>query len=102
MYIFGSRARGDGDENSDYDFCIAVPKRFDLMDIGPLLGDLKDALGKKPILSAKTISIKGRTSWRKCYVTEGPYSRHDTEDLQAILKYCENIADIIWMSMSKE
>ncbi|MDR0309744.1 MAG: nucleotidyltransferase domain-containing protein [Candidatus Methanoplasma sp.] len=47
MYIFGSRARGEADEDSDYDLCIVVPKRFDLMDIGSLLGDLTDALGKK-------------------------------------------------------
>ena len=45
MYLFGSRAREDSREDSDYDFCIAVPKVFDLMDIGSLLGDLKDALG---------------------------------------------------------
>ena len=45
IYLFGSRARGDSNENSDYDFCIVVPKSFDLMDIGSLLGDLKDALG---------------------------------------------------------
>ena len=47
IYLFGSRAREDGDENSDYDFCITVPKRFDLMDIGSLMSDLEDTLGKR-------------------------------------------------------
>jgi addiction module RelB/DinJ family antitoxin len=44
MYLFGSRARGDDTQNSDFDFCIDVPKNFDLMDMGGLLYDLKDAL----------------------------------------------------------
>ncbi|MCL2147966.1 MAG: nucleotidyltransferase domain-containing protein [Methanomassiliicoccaceae archaeon] len=47
IYLFGSRAREDGDEDSDYDFCIVVPKRFDIMDIGSLMGELEDALGKR-------------------------------------------------------
>ena len=45
VYLFGSRARGDNAEGSDFDFCISVPKQFDLMDIGGFLYDLKDALG---------------------------------------------------------
>ena len=47
MYLFGSRARDEGHDSSDYDFCIAVPKTFDLMDIGSLMSDLEDALGKR-------------------------------------------------------
>lgn len=45
MYLFGSRARGDNRADSDFDFCIDIPKGFSLMDIGGVLSDLKDALG---------------------------------------------------------
>jgi len=45
MYLFGSRARGDNREDSDFDFCIDIPKGFSLMDIGGVLSDLKDAIG---------------------------------------------------------
>ena len=45
VYLFGSRARGENTEDSDFDFCISIPKKFDLMDIGGFLYDLKDALG---------------------------------------------------------
>ena len=45
MYLFGSRAREDNTENSDYDFCLDVPKEYDLIDIGSILSDLEDALG---------------------------------------------------------
>jgi len=44
MYLFGSRARGDNREDSDFDFCIDVPESFSLMDMGGLLYDLKEAL----------------------------------------------------------
>ena len=45
IYLFGSRARGDNSENSDFDFCVAAPKGFSLFDLGEFLYDLKDALG---------------------------------------------------------
>ncbi|MDR1405358.1 MAG: nucleotidyltransferase domain-containing protein [Candidatus Methanoplasma sp.] len=45
MYLFGSRARGDNRDDSDFDFCIVVPEDCDLMDIGSLLNHLRDALG---------------------------------------------------------
>ena len=45
VYLFGSRARGDHHKGSDFDFCIAVPKEYDLMDIGGFLYDLQEALG---------------------------------------------------------
>ncbi|MDR2698762.1 MAG: nucleotidyltransferase domain-containing protein [Candidatus Methanoplasma sp.] len=44
IYLFGSRARGDNDKNSDYDFCIDVPKEYDLFDLGGILYDLQEAL----------------------------------------------------------
>jgi predicted nucleotidyltransferase len=45
VYLFGSRARGDNSKDSDYDFCIVVPKEFDLMDIGGFYYDLREAIG---------------------------------------------------------
>ena len=45
VYLFGSRARGDNGKDSDYDFCIAIPKSFGLLKIGSFLYDLKDAIG---------------------------------------------------------
>jgi len=45
VYLFGSRARGDNSENSDFDFSVAAPKGFSLFDLGEFLCDLKDALG---------------------------------------------------------
>lgn len=47
MYLFGSRARGDYDGNSDYDFCIVVPEEYDLFDLGGILYALRDALGSE-------------------------------------------------------
>jgi predicted nucleotidyltransferase len=44
VYLFGSRARGDDDENSDFDFCIVAPKEYGLMKLGSFLSDLSDAL----------------------------------------------------------
>lgn len=45
MYLFGSRARGDNSADSDFDFCLVVPKEYDLIDLGSILNDLKVALG---------------------------------------------------------
>jgi len=45
VYLFGSRARGDNTENSDFDFRIDVPTSFDIIDICSFLNDLKDVLG---------------------------------------------------------
>jgi len=47
MYLFGSRARGDDRDGSDYDFCLDVPKEYDLIDLGSILSDLEDALGSE-------------------------------------------------------
>jgi len=45
VYLFGSRARSDNKERSDFDFCVIAPEECDLMDLGGFLYDLRDALG---------------------------------------------------------
>lgn len=44
--LFGSRSRGDYRDGSDYDFLIAVEKSVSLQDMGYLVFDLEEALGK--------------------------------------------------------
>ena len=45
VYLFGSRARGDGHEGSDYDFYIVPGKLRGLIRLCGLINDLSDALG---------------------------------------------------------
>ncbi|MCL2608205.1 MAG: nucleotidyltransferase domain-containing protein [Methanomassiliicoccaceae archaeon] len=45
VYLFGSAARGDDKENSDYDFRIERGKIRDLFTLAGFFGDLKDAIG---------------------------------------------------------
>ena len=45
VYLFGSRARGDNTEGSDYDFCIVAPKGMGLFKMGGFYGKLEEALG---------------------------------------------------------
>jgi predicted nucleotidyltransferase len=45
VYLFGSRARGDNRDDSDYDFCILAPKEYGLIKIGSFRCDLIDTLG---------------------------------------------------------
>ena len=47
--LFGSRARGDSNKGSDFDFCIDVPKEATLMDVGGFYYDIKEALGTDDI-----------------------------------------------------
>jgi uncharacterized protein len=44
--IFGSVARGDADERSDVDFLVEMEKGRSLLDLGGLLMDLQDLLGR--------------------------------------------------------
>jgi hypothetical protein len=44
VYLFGSAARGDHKENSDYDFCIESGKIRDLFTLAGFFGELKDAI----------------------------------------------------------
>ena len=45
VYLFGSRARGDNREDSDYDFCVVTSDDCDLFELGGFFADLRDALG---------------------------------------------------------
>ena len=44
VILFGSRARGDNRENSDYDFYINAPNMKSLLQLGCLFEDMKQAL----------------------------------------------------------
>ena len=44
--IFGSVARGDDDENSDVDFLVELETGRSLLDLGGLLTELQDLLGR--------------------------------------------------------
>ena len=46
VYLFGSVARGDCDEDSDYDFCIELGNIRGLK-LGGFFMDLKDAVGNE-------------------------------------------------------
>lgn len=45
VYLFGSRARGDFDEDSDYDFCVITGDDCTLFTLSGFLIRLKEALG---------------------------------------------------------
>jgi predicted nucleotidyltransferase len=45
VYLFGSRARGDFNDDSDYDFCIELGKIRSLLQLSRFKIDLEDALG---------------------------------------------------------
>lgn len=53
--IFGSVARGDGDQNSDIDFLIDLEHGRSLLDLGGLLMDLQKLLGR----SVDVVTEKG-------------------------------------------
>jgi len=45
VYLFGSAARGDFKEDSDYDFCIELGKIRDLIELSGFFQDLRKAIG---------------------------------------------------------
>lgn len=46
VYLFGSYARGEADEQSDIDLRIEAPQLHTLFALGGLYADLEEALGK--------------------------------------------------------
>ncbi|MCL1811834.1 MAG: nucleotidyltransferase domain-containing protein [Methanomassiliicoccaceae archaeon] len=46
VYLFGSIARGDYDEDSDYDFCIEKGNMRGLIALSGFFQDLRDAVGR--------------------------------------------------------
>jgi len=46
VYLFGSIARGDYDEKSDYDFCIEKGSMRGLIALSGFFQDLRDAVGR--------------------------------------------------------
>lgn len=47
VFLFGSRARGDYSDESDYDFCVVPGDDTDLLSMGGFLMDMEDNLGKE-------------------------------------------------------
>ena len=47
LRVFGSVARGEADERSDVDFLVDLEKGRSLLDLGGLLMDLQDLLGRR-------------------------------------------------------
>lgn len=63
VYLFGSRARGNHNKDSDFDFCILAPKEYGLFKIGSFRCDLEDALGK-------SVDIVSEEGTNRPYFTE--------------------------------
>lgn len=61
VYLFGSRARGDSDADSDYDFCVVTSDDCDLFELGGFFADLRDALGAEIDIVCRE-SLKGNFS----------------------------------------
>lgn len=47
LRVFGSVARGEADERSDVDFLVDLEQGRSLLDLGGLLMDLQDLLGRR-------------------------------------------------------
>jgi len=45
--VFGSVARGEADESSDIDFLVDMEPGRSLLDLGALLSDLRDLMGRR-------------------------------------------------------
>ncbi len=56
VYLFGSRARGDNDKDSDYDFLISKGKVNSLIKYVALVSDLEEILGTHVDLITDTSS----------------------------------------------
>jgi predicted nucleotidyltransferase len=58
IYLFGSRARGDSGEKSDYDFYIVPGRIRSLVGLCGLLNDLEEALGTEVDIISEDPYIK--------------------------------------------
>jgi uncharacterized protein len=61
LRLFGSMARGEADERSDIDFLVELEKGRSLLDLGGLLMDLQDLLGRRvDVFTAKSLKARIR------------------------------------------
>jgi len=58
IYLFGSRARGDNDAESDYDFYIIPGRINSLIGLSGLMQDLEEALGNSVDIISEDPHIK--------------------------------------------
>ena len=58
IYLFGSRARGDNDTKSDFDFYIIPGQIQSLIGLSGLMQDLEEALGNKVDIISEDPYIK--------------------------------------------
>jgi len=58
VYLFGSRARGDNDKKSDYDFYIEPGRIHSLIGLSGLMQDLQEALGAEVDIVSEDPHIK--------------------------------------------
>jgi len=68
VYIFGSVARGDDNEDSDYDFCIEKGRIRGLIELSGFFQDLRDAVGHEiDMVTTKSLEPE----FLKTVMTEG-------------------------------
>ncbi len=61
--LFGSRARGDGNESSDYDFCVLPSSGNSLLDLSGFLIDMNEYLDAEvDVISERGLSERFRRS----------------------------------------
>ena len=65
VYLFGSYARGDADENSDIDLCVDAVAIKGLFALGGLYADLVDALGKElDLITVKSLKYNNDDNFK--------------------------------------
>lgn len=66
VYIFGSYARGEADENSDIDFCIDAKSIKGLFALGGLYSELESVLDKKiDLITVKSLKYNDDEFFKK-------------------------------------
>ena len=91
VYLYGSRARGNNTEGSDYNFCILTTDDYGLFEIGGFYADLRDALGTDIDILYEEY-LRDGLAWRFSG-TGGCPMKHDLENIDAILEHCDRILD---------